>query len=96
MNDDKGTSLVIVRTKKAEELFEQLKNVLEWKEISYDDGVRYNSCEYSSVRRPKERDDFLKDLDNKSIGDMEKEYFDKCKISLYKKIIIKVINILNK
>lgn len=96
MNDDKGTSLVIARTKKAEEIFEQIKSDLKWKEVSYDDGVRHNPCEYSSVTRPKERDVFFKDLDNMSIEDMEKKYFSKCNTTLCKKIIIKINNLLKK
>lgn len=81
MDDGFGTSLVIVRTQKGQNVFEELKPQLKWKEVSYEDGVRSNPAEYRSPARPAQRDTFFKDLDNLSFPEMEKKYASPLKIS---------------
>ncbi len=102
MNDDKGTSLVITRTDKGQELFEVIKEKLKWKEVSYEDGVRGNPYEYSSVERPATRDTFFADLDTLSFEEMEKKYAADIKTSLLrraknktKRAIKKIVKILS-
>lgn len=72
LDDDMGTSLVITRTDKGNELFEQIKDELVYKEVSYQEGARKNSAEYTSVHRPSEREHFFTDLLSIPFGDMEK------------------------
>lgn len=74
MNDGKGTSLVITRTEKGQKLFEQIKNDTQWKEVSYNDGVKCNPSEYSSVGKPKERACFFADMNKMTIQQLEKKY----------------------
>lgn len=74
MNDGRGTSLVIVRTDKGDRLFENIKNELRWKEVSYEEGVRSNSSEYKSVSRPQQRNTFYQDLSTLSFSEMDKKY----------------------
>ena len=102
MNDGKGTSLVITRTDKGQELFESIKSELKWKEVSYKDGVRGNPSEYSSVTRPATRDTFFVDLDTLSFEEMEKKYAEDIKTSLLrraknkiKRCIKKIVKILS-
>lgn len=76
MNDGRGTSLVIARTNKGQKLFDSIKSELKWKEVSYEDGVRSNPSEYSSVARPPLRNTFFKDLEKISFQQMEKKYLD--------------------
>ena len=102
MNDGKGTSLVITRTDKGQELFEAIKKNLKWKEVSYEDGVRGNPSEYSSVARPATRDTFFADLDTLSFEEMEKKYAADIKVSLLrraknktKRCIKKIVKILS-
>lgn len=102
MNDGKGTSLVITRTDKGQELFEAINGKLMWKEVSYEDGVRGNPSEYSSVARPATRDTFFADLGTLSFEEMEKKYAADIKISLLrraknktKRCIKKIVKILS-
>lgn len=74
MNDGKGTSLVITRTEKGQKLFEQIKNDTQWKEVGYNDGVKCNPSEYSSVGKPKERACFFADMNKMTIQQLEKKY----------------------
>lgn len=74
MNDGKGTSLVIIRTEKGQKFFENAKQHLKWKEVSYEEGVRFNSAEYRSPVRPEMRDTFFYDLNCISFDEMVKKY----------------------
>lgn len=91
MNDGKGTSLVITRTQKGQMLFDRIKREeLKWKEVSYEDGIKENPSEYSSVVRPKERETFFEDLNMQSFEKMEKKYAADIKISLIRRIFRKL------
>ena len=74
MSDGRGTSLAIARTEKGQQLFESVKSELKWKEVTYEEGVRGNSAEFSSAPRPQQRNTFFKDLENKSFIKLEKKY----------------------
>lgn len=90
MNDNNGTSLVIVRTDKGEALFESIKNEVKRKEVSYDGAVRGNSAEYISVGRPQQRNTFFADLENLSFEEMVKKYVSDTRASMLKTIIRRV------
>lgn len=74
MNDGMGISLVIARTEKGQKFFENAKQRLKWKEVSYEDAVRFNPAEYRSPARPKMRDTFFHDLTSFSFQEMAKKY----------------------
>ena len=76
MNDGRGTSLVITRTEKGQELFDSIKSELKWKEVSYEDGVKGNPSEYSSVARPQQRDTFFEDLDQLGFRKLSIKYIE--------------------
>lgn len=90
MNDGRGTSLVITRTEKGQELFDSIKNELMCKEVSYKEGVKGNPSEYSSVTRPPQRDTFFEDLEKKPFEKMEKKYAADIKVSLPRKAVRKI------
>lgn len=96
MNDGMGTSLVITRTDKGQKLFDKIKSELKCKEVSYEDGVKGNPSEYSSVARPKERDSFFADLENMTFEEMEKKYASDIKVPLMKRIVRKAKRIVKK
>lgn len=96
MNDGKGTSLVITRTQKGQELFESIKSELKWKEVSYEDGVRSNPSEYKSVARPQQRDTFFDDLDNLPFEEIKKKYAADIKVSLPRKVVRKIKHTIKK
>lgn len=74
MNDGRGTSLVITRTEKGQQFFESIKDVLKWKEVTYEEGVKGNPAEYSSVLRPQQRDTFFEDLGKMAFPELKKKY----------------------
>ena len=96
MNDGRGTSLVITRTQKGQELFESIKSELKWKEVSYEDSVRSNPSEYKSVARPQQRDTFFDDLDNLPFEEIKKKYAADIKVSLPRKVVRKIKHTIKK
>ena len=74
MDDGKGTSLVITRTKKGQKLFDSIAKDFLWKEVHYEEGVRHNVSEFSSVIMPKQRDSFFKDMNSKSFQKLCRKY----------------------
>ena len=96
MSDGMGTSLIITRTEKGQELFNKIKKKLKWKEVCYEDGVRGNSAEYSSVIRPSERGVFFNDLLRLSFEEMKKKYAADIEESLLKRLFIKIKMVIKK
>ena len=74
MADGKGTSLVIIRTMEGQRLFDEVSGMIKWKEVSYEDGVKNNPCEYKSSNRPIERDAFFRNMNKYSFEKLAKEY----------------------
>lgn len=86
MNDGKGVSLVILRTGKGSEMFDRIKTDIVCKEVSYEDGVRGNRAEYSSAKRPAERDYFFNDMASMSFVDLKAKYAVPTRVSLKSKV----------
>lgn len=74
LDDGLGTSLVILRTEKGQEVFNDIREWLIWKEVDYYDSVKYNIAEFRSVTRPKSRDTFFKDMNHLSLEKLAKKY----------------------
>lgn len=74
MNDGKGTSLVIVRTKKGQYFFDKIKQKIKIKEIPYNKAVQFNPSEYKSSNKPQERNGFYRDLEKESFEKIEEKY----------------------
>lgn len=74
MNDGMGTSLIIVRTERGQNLFDNIKRKLDWKEVDYNVAVRENPAEYRSAQRPSQRDFFFSDLQSHSFDYMIRKY----------------------
>ena len=74
MNDNKGTSLAIVRTDKGKKIFLNIKDEMEVKMVSYEDAVRGNPCEFVSVKRPNERESFFCDMNSMDFEELAKKY----------------------
>ena len=60
MDDDKGTSLVFVHSKKGLELFESIKNNLIWKQTSVEEAVKSNPSIMNSDNKTDRRASFYK------------------------------------
>lgn len=74
MTDNKGTSLVIVRSPKGRTLFDSLKGEMVWKEVSYEDGIRQNPSEYMSPIEPSNRNEFFRDMQRMSFEALYEKY----------------------
>lgn len=85
MDDDKGTSLVILNSSKGESLFNEIKNNLEYEDTSLDDAIRYNTAYTQSARMDKNRDSFFENIENMEFDKLVKKYT--YKRPLYKRVI---------
>lgn len=86
MNDNKGCSLLLIRTKKGIELFENIRNSFVVKEFTYEEGVKYNPSEYVSTTRSKERQLFFNDMNNLSFNELSQKYAAPIKSSMKSKL----------
>ncbi|MBR2023821.1 MAG: Coenzyme F420 hydrogenase/dehydrogenase, beta subunit C-terminal domain [Clostridia bacterium] len=59
MDDDKGTSLVIIHSKKGEEVFKQIEQKVIAFEVDVDKAIFYNSAMIQSAKRDSKREKFL-------------------------------------
>ena len=84
MNDGKGTSVVFIRTEKGKREFEAISNLI-LKEVSYEDGVRYNNAEYKSCTKPPEREVFFNDMNTLTFDELNRKYILPSKISRMKR-----------
>ena len=82
MNDGLGTSLVLIRTKKGQEIFNYISCEMKLKEVTYEAGVKGNPAEYKSCVRPSQRDTFFDDMHTMSFEELEGKYAPPIKYSL--------------
>ncbi len=87
MNDDKGTSLVLVNSKKGNDIFQKISSNMIYKEVDIMEAVKYNSSAYKSVDYPKNRDKFMMLVKRM---DFDKALSKSTKVSIIKKIINKL------
>lgn len=76
LNDDKGISTIILRTTKAEKIFDSIKDELVFKEITYKEATLDNPAEYESSKKPSIRKNFYKDLEKKTFKTFLKKYLE--------------------
>ena len=100
LNDNKGTSLVILNSKDGQNLFEKIKEKIICKQVNFEEAIRYNPSMINSAKKTEKREEFFKDLDNSDLENLVKKYTKTpiLKKSLNKakrlaKKILKVINI---
>lgn len=62
LDDDKGTSFVITHSYKGQKIIDNLSDCI-IKQISLEEGVKYNPSYVRSVNRPRKRDIFFLDLE---------------------------------
>lgn len=94
MNDGKGISLVLIRTEAGRRVFENIINKMKLKKVTYEEGCRGNPSEYSSVKRPEERDTFYENMQRLSFEQLEKVYGLPKRISMKSRVKKKVKHIL--
>ena len=76
MDQDKGTSLVMINSVKGQELFNQIKPHIVWKEFSFEDTKKGNPAISSSLKpASNNRVAFFQDLDNYPFDVVAERYF---------------------
>lgn len=93
LNDDRGLSVIILRTDKSEQLFDEIKEHLVLKEITYQEAVLENPAEYESAKKPLGRDKFYKTMNKKSFGTLADQYLEQ---SFYWKLMGKINRVYHK
>lgn len=98
MDDNKGTSLVVLNSEKGKDLFNNISNKIIYKEVDFEQSIKYNPSMYKSVKLPKERDEFFKNFEKLEFDKLVKKYTPKENIikitsSKIKRIIKKLIKI---
>ena len=88
LNDDKGISVMIVNTPKGNELFEQIKEDIEYVETNVDEAIKYNSAMIKSVVHHKYEKEFMNNIDNMSVELLIKKYMPKP--TILKRIVRKI------
>lgn len=94
MDDDKGTSLVIVNSAKGKELFEKISNKITKKEQKLEEAIKYNPSMISSVKMANTREDFFKNVENFDFDKDINKYIPK--VSLFRKILSKLKRVVKK
>lgn len=91
MDDDKGTSLVLINSEKGQIVFDSIKESIVSREADINEALKYNSSAIQSVKMPDERNDFIKKVDEQGFDVAAKCYIKKDSISLRLKRKIKSI-----
>lgn len=74
LDDDKGTSMIIVNSKKGKDFFEKIKDNFFYVQRNIDEITKGNVCFNSSVEINKKSKKFLESLDNNDFSCMLKKY----------------------
>ena len=94
MNDDKGTSLIIVNTEKGNELFQLIEDNIIYVETDLDVAIKYNSAMIKSANKNDSRNELITDFNRMDICELANKYAPRPK--LYKRIINKIKRIIKK
>lgn len=74
LDDDKGTSLIIIHTQKGLDTFQKIQSELNVKPIEFENAIKHNPSYYESVKRPEKREPFFKEVQNGNIEKVMKKY----------------------
>lgn len=90
MDDDKGTSLVILHSPRGLELFEKIKDNLIYKQTDFEEAIFYNPAMIRSVNKPTQRDGFMKTVKEKGFKKAERKYLRVTTKQKIKKVLSKI------
>lgn len=66
MNDNRGTSLVIINSEKGEYIFEKIKENIRYEKVKIEDAVKYNPSMVISAKQNPKRKEFFEKVKNSS------------------------------
>ena len=95
LNDDKGTSLVLVNSTKGKKVFEELQDKMIVEKVNVDEAIKFNPSAVRSVQYNFNRDKFFEKLNSHS-GDISKLILQYTKGSFQKRVYRKTRGILSK
>ena len=95
MDDDKGVSLVITHSEKADRIFYKLKREIIWEKVDIDKAIMFNPSMIKSVECNLKRNLFFESLINKKIS-VDKLIYKYTKIGLMEKVYRKGCSVLRK
>ena len=77
MNDEKGTSAILLNSEKGKLLFEKIKEDIICSKESIKPIIEYNSCYIKSTYYNEKRNDFFEDLETKNFQELINKYLSK-------------------
>lgn len=96
MADGFGTSIVILRTKKGNTVFDEITDGMKIKEVSYDAAIRWNPAEYTSCEKPLCRNVFFEDMSAVGFEDLQTKYKKTNDVALNEKIKFNIKKIIKR
>ena len=91
MDDNKGTSLVIVHSEKGQQLFKDISSKMTYKQVDFNEAIKYNPSMLESLKPDSKRKDFFENLDKVPFDKLVKKYTYKGSVTNRIKNIIKKI-----
>ena len=94
MNDEKGTSLVIVNSEKGKALFEEISNIIKSEEVDFHTAIKPNPSMNTVSPRNNKNDEFFANIDKMPFDELVKKYVPEPSIA--KKVMSKMKRIVKK
>ncbi len=88
LDNDQGTSMILLNSKKGKELFEQIKDKIQYEEVISEEIFTENVCMEKSVKMTEERKKVFENIDKMSYKELSENFFPKPKLK--EKIKIKI------
>ena len=94
MDDDKGTSLIVIHSEKGKQLFDKLSEKMILNEVNLNEAIKYNPSMIKSVKYNEKRSSFFAELNSgKELTDLIRKY---TKISFEKRVKNKIKSIIKR
>lgn len=74
MDDNRGTSLVLVHSQKGRAAFQAIEPKMHFSEVDCGAALESNPAMIRSAKRPAAREDFYRDMQSLSFGQLAKKY----------------------
>lgn len=94
MNDNKGTSLVVVHSEKGKELFDSIIDKVKYEKTTLAAAIKYNSAMIESVKHSINENEFFDNLDNFTFDELVNKFIPE--LPIYKKLINKIKKFIKK
>jgi len=96
LDDDKGTSLVLIHTDKGRDLFDNVEGDMQYKEVETDSAIRFNSAAVQSCLPSSDREAFFDDLNCLPLKKVMKKYCKDSIVTSGKNVVRKVCSKINR